>query len=68
MGPVVVAIDVGADCVAGLRERFELLALHAALLELGKRGLDDAWDSGSRRPPRRARPGARPAWPGTPGR
>jgi hypothetical protein len=38
---VVIAVDVGADLLAGLVERFELLAPDAALLELGKPALDE---------------------------
>ncbi len=41
VGPVVVGVDVAADCLAGLIERLELLAPDAALLELRKPGLDE---------------------------
>ena len=41
MGPVVVAVDVGADRVAGFVEGFELLAPDAALLKLGEPALDE---------------------------
>ena len=38
---MVVAVDVGADHLAGLLEGLELLAPDAALLELGEPGLDE---------------------------
>ena len=41
VGPVVVAVDVGADHGPGLLEGLELLAPDAALLELAEPGLDE---------------------------
>ena len=41
MWPVVVAVDVAPDRLAGLVEGLELLSPDAALLELGKPGLDE---------------------------
>ena len=38
---MVVGLDVGADLLAGLVERLELLAPDAALLELAEPGLDE---------------------------
>ncbi|MEJ7604417.1 MAG: hypothetical protein WKG01_41555 [Kofleriaceae bacterium] len=41
VGPVVVVVDVGADLLAGLVERLELVAPDAALLELSEPALDE---------------------------
>jgi hypothetical protein len=41
VGPVVVAVDVGADDGAGFVEGLELLVPDAALLELAEPGLDE---------------------------
>ena len=41
MGPVVVAVDVGADDGAGLVDRFELFAPDAALFELAEPRVDE---------------------------
>src|SRR3954464_10854487 len=46
VGPVVVAVDVGADHGAGLVEGLELFAPHAALLELRKPRLDEGLELG----------------------
>ncbi len=64
MQSVVVAVDVGADRVAGVVERLELLAPEAALLELGEPGLDEGLTLGvavaaaAVRDPELAEPGA----------